>query len=188
MAFGEKPSDDVLSVLNTHEDKSLFSYFRSSKKNDLNTITMKNQLKEIVRNEIKKDNTIIRRESISKLKTFTPSSDQIKQFKLKEGRNEISFVCRSRLSGKQLLTSEIYLWEHSDKIIISDVDGTITRSDVLGHLMPMIGKDWSHEGVTELFTNIDKRGYKFLYLTARAICQSSTTKDYLNNLFQSNMY
>jgi hypothetical protein len=56
---------------------------------------------------------------------------------------EIKFVCNSRLSGQQTLTAEIYLWEETDKIVISDVDGTITRSDVLGHIMPMIGKEAS---------------------------------------------
>lgn len=38
--------------------------------------------------------------------------------------------------------------------MVSDVDGTITRSDVLGHLAPLVGKDWSHAGVAQLYNNI----------------------------------
>ena len=33
----------------------------------------------------------------------------------------------------------IYLWHHTDTIVISDIDGTITKSDVLGHILPVIG-------------------------------------------------
>ena len=76
------------------------------------------------------------------------------------------------------------MWKSTEKLIISDIDGTITKSDVLGYIFPVFGKDWSHEGVTDLFTKLYKNGYKIIYLTARAIGQSSMTKNYLNNLIQ----
>ena len=38
--------------------------------------------------------------------------------------------------------------------------GTITKSDVLGHLLPAIGYDWSHAGITQLFTNVAAHGYQ----------------------------
>lgn len=63
----------------------------------------------------------------------------------------------------------IYLWDYNDKIVISDVDGTITRSDVLGHVLPRVGKDWSQPNTVELYKSIQANGYKMLYLTARAI-------------------
>lgn len=37
--------------------------------------------------------------------------------------------------------------------------------------MPMMGRDWSHEGISGLFSNIEKNGYQMVYLTARAIGQ-----------------
>ena len=55
--------------------------------------------------------------------------------------------------------------------MISDVDGTITRSDVLGHMLPRVGLDWSHTGVARLFTNIQRNGYLILFLSSRAIAQ-----------------
>ena len=58
------------------------------------------------------------------------------------------------------------------------------RSDVLGQLMPIVGRDWSHTGVAELFTKIKKSGYLILYLTARAIGQADATRDYLFGLTQ----
>lgn len=63
----------------------------------------------------------------------------------------------------------IYLWNYKAKIVVSDIDGTITKSDVLGHLLPILGKDWAQSGVAQLFTKIKNNGYNFLYLSARAI-------------------
>ena len=45
------------------------------------------------------------------------------------------------------------------------------RSDVAGQVLPLLGKDWTHYGVIELFSAIERNGYKFLYLSARAIGQ-----------------
>ena len=55
--------------------------------------------------------------------------------------------------------------------MISDVDGTVTKSDVLGHVLPRVGLDWSHTGIARLFTNIQGNGYTILYLSSRAIAQ-----------------
>ena len=131
-------------------------------------------------NFIKNDYNLFKK----RYKSFFPSSNQIKQLNLKPDRNDICFVCRTPTSGIQTLKSSIYLWPSSSKIVISDVDGTITRSDVLGQVLPVLGKDWTHEGVTELFTKITNQGYKILYLTSRAIGQSTMTKSYLDSLIQ----
>lgn len=84
------------------------------------------------------------------------------------------------------ITCHLFLWSPHAKIIISDVDGTITKSDVLGHLCAVIGKDWTHTGIAELYSNIHKNGYHLLYLTARAIGQIDTTRSYLQNVKQAN--
>jgi phosphatidate phosphatase PAH1 len=127
-----------------------------------------------------------RKQTVQYKKRYTLSTDQIKSLNLNPGKNEISFVVSSRYQGTHILTSDIYLWDWEDKILISDLDGTITRSDVLGQFFPFIGKDWSHKGVVRLFNDIDKNGYKIIYLTARAICQSTQTKNYLREkLIQS---
>ncbi len=76
---------------------------------------------------------------------------------------------------------------YDDRVIISDIDGTITRSDVLGHILPYIGQDWAQVGVTRLYTNIAANGYKFLYLSARAIGQAKATRDYLRDLRQDDV-
>ncbi len=67
---------------------------------------------------------------------------------LKEGANKATFIVRSE-AATQEVTAMIYLWSRFTKIVISDIDGTITKSDLLGHILPIVGRDWSHSGTTE---------------------------------------
>ncbi len=90
---------------------------------------------------------------------------------LQPGANRVRFSVTTELRGKQEIAATIFLWDRHTKIVISDIDGTITKSDVMGQLMPMIGRDWSHSGVQQLYSNVQSNGYSILYLTARAIGQ-----------------
>ena len=85
------------------------------------------------------------------IKTLTPSSSQLESLNLQPGENLITFSVKSRLQGEQKVSGKIFLWDYRTKIVISDVDGTITRSDVMGHVMPRFGHDWSHPGICNLF-------------------------------------
>ena len=60
------------------------------------------------------------------------------------------------------------------------------RSDALGHVFTMIGRDWTHMGVAKLYTDIGRNGYKMMYLTSRAIGQADSTRDYLKGIKQNN--
>jgi phosphatidate phosphatase PAH1 len=115
------------------------------------------------------------------------NSEQLLSLQLKNGANTVTYTVRSSLQGESTLCGKVFLWGHTDKIVISDVDGTITRSDVLGHLLPMVGRDWSHSGVVKLFNSILANGFKVMYLTARAIGQVERTKDYLEGLSQDDL-
>ncbi|KAG2745605.1 LNS2-domain-containing protein [Suillus brevipes Sb2] len=72
----------------------------------------------------------------------------------------------------------------TDLVVMSDTDGTITKSDGLGHVFAMIGRDWTHSGVAKLYTDIRRNGYKIMYLTSRAIEQADSTRDYLKGIKQ----
>jgi phosphatidate phosphatase LPIN len=72
---------------------------------------------------------------------------------------------------------KIFLWNYNEKLIISDIDGTITRSDIAGQLLT----NYIHSGVTKLFAEAYKRGYQFVYLTARAIGQYNQTTKFLES-------
>ena len=59
---------------------------------------------------------------------------------------------------------------------------------MLGHLLPVIGHDWAQLGVAQLFSKIRRNGYKIMYLSARAIGQAATTKDYLQHVKQEDVH
>lgn len=56
----------------------------------------------------------------------------------------------------------------------------VIRSDALGHVFTMIGRDWTHSGVAKLYTDITRNGYQILYLTSRAIGQVIEVKSLKN--------
>ena len=59
-----------------------------------------------------------------------------------------------------------------------------SRSDALGHVLNMIGRDWTHIGVAKLYTDIVANGYNILYLTSRSVGQADTTRAYLHGVSQ----
>ncbi|KAF5180386.1 Phosphatidate phosphatase pah1 [Thalictrum thalictroides] len=118
------------------------------------------------------------------LRTNIPSTEQIASLNLKDGQNMITFSFSTRVLGTQQVDAHIYLWKWNARIVISDVDGTITKSDVLGQFMPLVGKDWTQLGVTRLFSAIKENGYQLLFLSARAIVQAYLTRSFLLNIKQ----
>ena len=57
----------------------------------------------------------------------------------------------------------------SDEKSVCEVNKTSPAS---GHLAPMVGKDWNHAGVAQLYNNIKENGYQLMFLSSRAISQS----------------
>jgi phosphatidate phosphatase LPIN len=86
--------------------------------------------------------------------------------------------------GKSVCTASLFFWKFDSPIVISDIDGTITKSDALGHLLNMVGRDWTHPGVAKLYTDISKNGYHWLYLSSRSVGQADTTRNYLRSIVQ----
>ncbi|PIN10032.1 Protein involved in plasmid maintenance/nuclear protein involved in lipid metabolism [Handroanthus impetiginosus] len=119
-----------------------------------------------------------------KVRTFTPTSEQLASLNLKEGKNSVVFTFSTAMLGKQQVDARIFLWRWDTLIVISDVDGTITRSDLLGQFMPLVGMDWSQTGVANLFSAIKDNGYQLLFLSARSISQSFHTRQFLFNIKQ----
>lgn len=117
-------------------------------------------------------------------KSLKPSSEQLKALRLRAGPNPVTFSVSSALLGSRTVSGTIYLWPRNARIVVSDVDGTITRSDFWGQIMPIVGRDWTHPGVAELFSKIRGNDFKILYLTARAVGQADSTRDYIFGISQ----
>lgn len=112
-------------------------------------------------------------------KTLRLTSDQLKALNLKPGENSMSFTV-----NRATCQAYMFLWKHETPVVISDIDGTITKSDALGHVLNMIGRDWTHAGVAKLYSDIVANGYNIMYLTSRSVGQADTTRTYLAGIVQ----
>lgn len=112
-------------------------------------------------------------------KTLRLTSDQLKAMDLKPGENSLSFTV-----NRATCSAFMYLWKHDTPVVISDIDGTITKSDALGHFFNMVGRDWTHAGVAKLYSDIVANGYNIMYLTSRSVGQADTTRAYLAGIVQ----
>ncbi|EGX91269.1 nuclear elongation and deformation protein 1 [Cordyceps militaris CM01] len=112
-------------------------------------------------------------------KTLRLTSDQLKKLGLKSGENPMGFTV-----NRATCTANMYLWKYDTPVVISDIDGTITKSDALGHVLNMIGRDWTHAGIAKLYSDIALNGFNIMYLTSRSVGQADTTRAYLNNIVQ----
>ncbi|KAJ8096922.1 Lipin/Ned1/Smp2-domain-containing protein [Lipomyces tetrasporus] len=115
------------------------------------------------------------------VKTLRLTSDQLKSLNLVPGMNPVSFNVNG---GRAVCTARMFYWRYDLPIVISDIDGTITKSDALGHVLTMLGRDWTHAGVAKLFTDIANNGYNLMYLTSRSVGQADSTRHYLRGIEQ----
>lgn len=58
-------------------------------------------------------------------KTLRLTTAQLKQLNLKPGANTVTFSLSA--SGVAACTARIFVWDHTDMIVVSDIDGTITK-------------------------------------------------------------
>ena len=117
--------------------------------------------------------------TVNYAKTLRLTSDQLKALNLRPGENSMSFTV-----NRATCHAYMFLWRHETPVVISDIDGTITKSDALGHVLNMIGRDWTHAGVAKLYSDICANGYNIMYLTSRSVGQADTTRAYLAGIVQ----
>ena len=72
---------------------------------------------------------------------------------------------------KTMISTRVFFYPHKSdcQIVISDIDGTVTKSDVLGHILPKFKYQWAHENIAEFCEEIIKHGYLLIFITARPI-------------------
>jgi len=121
-----------------------------------------------------------------KHRTNLATFEQLAKLGLRMGSNPIEYRVTTS-SGSMVTTSAIiHLMNITAKLVVSDIDGTVTRSNLRGMLLPALGlSDWKHSGVVELYRKIADQGYHIVYLTNRAIGQSDMTREYIYSLAES---
>lgn len=106
------------------------------------------------------------------------------------GRNPARYLLlrEDRIVG--VAYSNIYLWSAEDRILVSDIDGTITRSNSGGIVDTVLTERYNHchDAVCEFFSAVvtDREKMQVLYVTSRPIGLASTTRKFLDNFRQQN--
>ncbi|GBG24223.1 Phosphatidate phosphatase LPIN3 [Hondaea fermentalgiana] len=110
------------------------------------------------------------------------------------GPHKLKFEHRYTANGEYRLNyveALFWLWDSSDSIVVSDIDGTITRSDVGGMINGVLGarmgwkKGHAHPGVCFLYNHlIDETNAHIMYLTARPLNLINDTRSYIYELEQ----
>jgi phosphatidate phosphatase LPIN len=103
---------------------------------------------------------------------------------LRENENRVTFTVSSLIQGPKTAAATLFLWPPGARLVVSDVDGTVTKSDLLGHVLPTLGGDWTHPGLAQLYRRVEAHGLRFVYLSSRPIGQAPVTRDYLQRIDQ----
>lgn len=59
--------------------------------------------------------------------SFPPFARPQRRLNLREGANDVVFSVTTQYQGTCRCRATIYLWKWDDKVVISDIDGTITK-------------------------------------------------------------
>lgn len=122
--------------------------------------------------------------ALQRLVSFLSSSESISS----------NLVVRS-LSSREVLAStplSLHLWSDEDQIIVVDIDGTITKSNIKGAFTSMFLADYTHvhDGICQFLedlvssTDQNQNRRRVLYLSARPIGTSHLSRLLLQNVQQ----
>lgn len=106
---------------------------------------------------------------------------------LVSGRNPVRYLLLEDDKVAGVAHANIFLWSYADKVVISDIDGTITKSSAGGIYDTILTERYSncHDAVCRFFSSLAmQKKLQVLYVTSRPIVLASRTRKFLNNLRQ----
>ncbi|CAI5712430.1 unnamed protein product [Hyaloperonospora brassicae] len=85
--------------------------------------------------------------------------------------------------------AKLHLWGPNESVVVVDLDGTLTISDVEGHIRTLrLGQyDFLHAGACDFFTKLHELGMRIVYLTARPLDWASASRTHLENAVQQSI-
>lgn len=107
---------------------------------------------------------------------------------LKPGRNNMRYLLLDDQRIIGVAYAYIFLLKHNDTISISDIDGTITKSNMRGVLGTIVTRQYErvcHVGICHLLSGLSSSS-QVVYVTSRPISLASQTRHFLSNLRQGN--
>ncbi|KAG7400603.1 Phosphatidate phosphatase lpin1 [Phytophthora boehmeriae] len=87
------------------------------------------------------------------------------------------------------IDAKLHVWGPNESVVVVDLDGTLTISDVEGHIRTLrLGQyDFLHAGACDFFTKLHELGMRIVYLTARPLDWASASRTHLENAVQQSI-
>ncbi len=79
----------------------------------------------------------------------------------------------------------VYLLPRDARLLVTDVDGTITSTDVGGRIYPTFGIKANHDSVVKLIDGAVRNGLHAIYLTGRSMGEDEGLREYLFEVMSS---
>ncbi len=86
---------------------------------------------------------------------------------LKRGRNKITYTLAT--APPNAFDAWLHVVDAASPLVVFDIDGTVTSSDLAGHVGAVFNVAFIHPGVCEFACRLQSRGYEILFLTARGL-------------------
>ena len=96
------------------------------------------------------------------------------------------FHCARQDAKRTVADCDAFLWNPHQKLVIFDVDGTITKSDVVGYVESVYLNTFTHHhsGVCQFLNQLHRHNYQVLYLTSRPIEAIHCTRLLLTSIIE----
>lgn len=119
------------------------------------------------------------------IESIDDPSSALKAF-LKPGRNPIRYLLLDEQRVVGVAEAHIFLWNYNDSIVVSDIDGTITKSNARGILGTIITQQYGkvcHLGICHILSRLSSSS-QVVYVTSRPIALANQTRQFLSSLKQ----
>ncbi|CAI5733351.1 unnamed protein product [Peronospora destructor] len=104
--------------------------------------------------------------------------------------NHVRFVHFQKYTNTvRYVDAKLHLWGPNESVVVVDLDGTLTISDVEGHIRTLrLGQyDFLHAGACGFFTKLHELGVRIVYLTARPLDWATASRAHLENAVQQSI-
>lgn len=121
-------------------------------------------------------------DALSASHSKSPSSSTLAKFPLLYGKNKIK--CTHNLSHV-CAEFDIWVYNSDDQLVVMDIDGTITKSDLTGYIQTVFMGVYTyvHYGLVEFLNELcSSFSYHFIYLTARPFAHKKETMQLLRSV------
>jgi phosphatidate phosphatase PAH1 len=118
----------------------------------------------------------------TKNKTIDDATNKLKPF-LKLGRNPIRYLLLDELTVVGVAEANIFLWRYDDTLIVSDIDGTITKSNARGAIDTIITAKYQHvhHSICNLLYRLATQPKTHIvYITSRPLSLATSTRNFLD--------